>query len=390
MMYFTLLHFFRHHAPKGANDIAEWFSRNKRPFFPPIHPMKSTIALFAFVALLALTGCKPEYQDAQADLAPTGPKVTPVQTETPVLSDEALPVNSVGMLSSSQETKHSFKIGGIIQHIYVDEGDYFRAGQTLAVLELKEIDAQVFKAQEGLNKLMRDEKRVSSLYNDSAATLEQLQDINTALEVAKADLDIASYNRQYAKIVARQSGKVLMRFAEEGELVSPGMPILMSSNQGQGGFVLKVGLADKDVVRILPGDSGSVSFDALAEGKIPAMVTNIATQATPGVGTFEVELLLSAPDQPLRNGFVGVAEIFPRSNRSYYKLPLEAIVEADGKEASIYLADTASNQAKLQNLSLAAIGDDFVLVDTTDLNLNSPVITSGAGFLRPNAKISIQ
>ena len=108
------------------------------------------------------------------------------------------------------------------------------------------------------------------------------------------------------------------------------------------------------------------------------------------MGTFEVELLLSAPDQPLRNGFVGVAEIFPRSNRSYYKLPLEAIVEADGKEASIYLADTARNQAKLQNLSLAAIGDDFVLVDTTDLNLNSPVITSGAGFLRPNAKISIQ
>lgn len=350
--------------------------------------MNKIIVLSTLFSLLVLSACKPNYQDSASQ--PDLPQATPVQTEKILLSKEALPVHAVGMLSSSQQVKHTFKIGGIIQSIFVDEGDYFRSGQTLAILEMSEINAQVSKAQEGLEKWERDEARVSRLYSDSAATLEQLQDVTTGLEVARADVEIAIYNQRYAKIVARHSGKVLKRFAEEGELISPGMPVLMSSNQGQGSFVLKAGLADKDLVRLVPGDSARISFDALPGETFPAQVSSIAAQATPGIGTFEVELQLIAPGKPLRNGFIGVAEIYPRSDQAYYKVPLEAVVEAEGQGASIYLADTSAGEARLQNLNLVAIGDDFILVDTLGLDLDAPVITAGAGFLRPNAKISIQ
>lgn len=350
--------------------------------------MKNILILSSLFALLALNACKPEYQEV-ASLQGI-PEAIPVQTETVVLSNEVLPIHAVGILSSSQQIKHTFKIGGIVQSIFVDEGDYFRAGETLAILELSEINAQVSKAKEGLEKWVRDESRITRLYNDSAATLEQLQDINTGLELARADLEIATFNQRYARIVARQPGKVLKRLAEEGELVSPGLPVLVSSNQGQGAFVLKVGLADKDLVRIGPGDTARVSFDALPGESFPATVASIAATATPGIGTFEVELQLIALNRPLRNGFVGVAEIYPSGQRYYYKLPLESVVEAEEQEASIYLADTAAGEARLVNLSLSAIGDDFVLVDTVGVSLNAPVITAGAGFLRPNSKISIQ
>ena len=72
------------------------------------HPMKKIISFSTIMMLLAIVACKPNYQEAQAEEQVSGPKVTSVKTEQVVLSKEVLPVNGVGMLSSSQETKHSF------------------------------------------------------------------------------------------------------------------------------------------------------------------------------------------------------------------------------------------------------------------------------------------
>jgi len=349
--------------------------------------MKIYHILFLSVALLTLQACKPNYQESDQPAVETGN--IPVRTETVQVTQNNIPIQGVGMLSSSQEVKHAFKIGGVVQRVFVDEGDRFQAGQTLAVLELKEINAQVTKAQENLNKWLRDEARVGNLYVDSAATLEQVEDVATGLKVAKADLEIAVYNQQYAKVVARQSGKVMRRFVEPGELVSPGMPILFSSNQGKGNFVLKIGLSDKDLVRIQLGDSASVVLDALPSQPFPARVAAIAAQASQTTGTFEVELELKAPGSPLRNGFVGMAEIFPADNRYYYQVPLNAVVEAEGDEATIYMADMVAGEARQHTVSFSAIGDDFILVDTATYALDQPIITAGAGFLFPNAKINL-
>src|SRR5688572_8896365 len=53
------------------------------------------------------------------------------------------PVMASGQFTTDDETNLSFKTGGVIEKIFVKEGDAIRAGQVLATLNLTEINAQV-------------------------------------------------------------------------------------------------------------------------------------------------------------------------------------------------------------------------------------------------------
>src|ERR1700754_3066361 len=127
-----------------------------------------------------------------------------------------------GLIASNSEARLSFKIGGIVSKIYVKEGDHVAAGQLLATLDLTEINAQVQQASQNLEKSQRDEGRMTNLYRDTVASLEQLQNTHTQLTVAKEALRIARFNQQYAQIRAATAGTILQKLMNEGEYAAAG------------------------------------------------------------------------------------------------------------------------------------------------------------------------
>src|SRR5439155_922199 len=99
---------------------------------------------------------------------------------------------------------------------------------------LSEIDAGVTRARSAAEKGDRDVARARRLYADSVATLEQVQNTETARDVAGAELETALFNRRYAVIVAPAAGVILRRSAEPGELVQPGTPIRTLGSRTRG------------------------------------------------------------------------------------------------------------------------------------------------------------
>src|SRR6059058_610963 len=117
----------------------------------------------------------------------------------PVSMDRiAPPLTATGTLGPKEEVTLSFKVGGVIGRVLVDEGQSVRAGDTLALLDLSEIDAGVTRARSAAEKTERDVARARRLYADSVATLEQVQNTETARDVAGAELEAAMFNRRYA------------------------------------------------------------------------------------------------------------------------------------------------------------------------------------------------
>ena len=129
-------------------------------------------------------------------------KAVVIKTVTAEFEEISVPVRFSGMLQSEAEMKLSFKIGGIIQSLNVEEGMQVRKNQVLASLNLTEINASLAQAKAGYQKAQRDLQRVENLYADTVATLEQLQNSKTALEVATANLQKAEFNQKHAKILA--------------------------------------------------------------------------------------------------------------------------------------------------------------------------------------------
>src|SRR5437870_7881792 len=246
----------------------------------------------------------------------------------------APPVTATGTLGPKEEVTLSFKVGGVVSRILVDEGRSVRAGDTLAVLDLSEIDAAVVRARSAAEKAERDLTRARRLYADSVATLEQAQNAQTGRDVAHAELETALFNRRYAVIVAPASGLILRRSAEPGELVQAGTPILTLGSHARG-VVVRAGLADREVVRIGRGDRAVVRFDALPDRKFDGAVTEIAGAADPLTGTYRVEVTVPAASG-LESGLIGRVEIRPAAARPLMLVPIESLPEADRATATVY------------------------------------------------------
>jgi membrane fusion protein, multidrug efflux system len=339
---------------------------------------------FMALLLLAVYACSPN----KARENTTTEELVPVRAQQVHVQTITEPIISSGLLASKQEIKLSFKTGGIIQSIVVDEGQTVKKGQLLASLNLTEINAQVSQAEQAFEKAQRDYTRAQNLFADSAATREQVQNASTGLEVASATLQTARFNRQYSTIYAPENGQILKRFSESGELVSPGSPVFVFASAGKEQWILRTGVADRDMVRMALGDKATVQFDAYPGIDFSATVTEIAQMADAAKGTFEVELTVDPQGKKLATGMVASVQVFPSQKVAAVLVPIEALVEADGDKGFVYVLNADKQTVKKTAVSLAGIYDNQVGI-SSGLQENTTIITEGNNYLTETSRVKV-
>jgi RND family efflux transporter MFP subunit len=299
----------------------------------------------------------------------------------------AQPVYASGLLFSETEAVLSFKIGGIIQQMFVEEGDAVKKGQLLAKLDLTEINAQVVQAQNGVEKAGRDLARVKNLYADSVATLENLQDLTTALNVAKEGLHIAEFNQRFAEIRAVSNGRIVRKMKNKGELVSPGIPVFFMNDTGDDQWKLKAGIADKDWVRLKEGDKATVSFDAYPEAEFEGTVIRLAEGADLTNGSYQVEIQVDPNGKKFAVGLYAETKITPSQAKTYKVIPVEALVEGSGKSGFVFTMDGKDRVKKIP-IEVAFMLDNKIAVKSGLENIHH-VISAGSGYLTEYSTVKV-
>jgi RND family efflux transporter MFP subunit len=352
--------------------------------------MQRSTLLFlpATAVLLSLSSCGTQEPKATGPKPAASAELIPVQTVPLTAQPLVEGIRASGKLSSAAELRLGFKIGGVVAALTVREGDLVHRGQVLARLDQAEIGAQVAQAREGYERARRDLQRSQNLYRDSVATLEQVQNARTGTETSRAALQIAEFNQQYATIVAPVSGRVLQRAAEPGELVAPGAPVYVISS-ADAAWVLRVGLADRDVVRVALGDPARVHLDAYPERDFAGRVTRVAQTSDPASGTYEVEVTVPPAGAKLVSGLVGEVDITPRGGATAATVPVEALVGADGAQGYIYTLrgrGPAVQQHPVRVLRLLSGGQVAI---RTEVRLGTPIVSKGAAYLTPTARVKV-
>lgn len=336
--------------------------------------------IFTLVALLALLGCN------GGDEATVSDPTVPV-TLAPVTHGQfVLPVYTSGRLSIGDEMRLSFKTGGVFEGYQTEEGERVTKGQVLASLVLSEISAQVDMATSSLEKARRDFRRVRNLYEDSVATLEQLQNSETAINVARAQYQVAKFNLDHSVIMAPTDGIVLKQTAESNELVGAGTPIVLFGTTSND-WTVNTGVADRDVVRLVIGDTAQVIFDAYPKAGVKGRVSEIAESPSPATGTYEVKIALDRQDSRLLSGFSAKVTIFPHPEPSSFLVPVDAVVQSDQHGASVYTVSD-QNTAKRIDVNIAHLLDDRVAI-SGGLDGVSTVITRGVEYLADGKPIKV-
>ncbi|PHR97509.1 MAG: efflux transporter periplasmic adaptor subunit [Blastopirellula sp.] len=316
----------------------------------------------------------------------------PVEVVTAHYSEYAKAVRISGLLENKSEQSLGFKISGLVSRVYVDEGQFVKKGQLLAVLDLEEIDAEVSKAKSVLANAERNLKRFQSLQGKNALSMDQVQSSQTRVDVASSDLTVAQFNRRHAVIKAPEAGRILNRALEPNELVQAGQTVFVFAPK-KSGWVLRTGIIDKDIVRTQLGDKAELYFDAYPNQQFQATVSEVAGRADPKTQTFEIELRLenTAKGKNKKNllaGFVGHGRVYPRQKESLALLPLTALLRANGKHAEVYILDE-HDQAHLRLIEVAFIEGSRMAV-RAGIQEGDRIVIQGAPYLSEGRSVAVQ
>lgn len=296
-------------------------------------------------------------------------------------------LRAVGLLTPKDEARLSFKVGGLIESIHVEEGQSVRAGQVLAVLKPTEVNASLEQARQTSAKAQRDLDRGRALLADGVATDEQVQDLTTAFHVAKAAESTADFNATHARIAAAADGVVLRKLAEANELVQAGQTVVVLGGANRG-WIVRAGLADRDVVRVRVGDVARIEFDAWPGRVFSGRISNIASAADAGTGTFTVELQLNPDGARFVQGLVAKIALRPQDSVSGMVIPVQALLEANDKEAGVFLLEPGTHRVHRVNIQLGRMSGGQIEV-LSGLDPGAQVVTDGAAFLENGETVRI-
>ncbi len=341
---------------------------------------------FTIFALLVLASCGTEDSADTAKKETNGDNSIPVRIAPVEQKNIVLSIHASGQVASDREAKPAFKIGGVVAKMDAGEGSFVKKGQLLASLDLTEISAQVQQADEAVAKAERDLQRAENLYADSVATLENVQDAQTGVNVAEQNLRMANFNKNYAEIRSPISGKVIKKLVNTGEIVGAGMPAYYILGNTKNDWVIKAGLSDRDWARVAMGDRATVSFDAYPGKIFNAKVTKLADTGNPGSGTFDVQLMLSEAAPRFAVGLVSSVEIFPEHNDNQVVIPLDALVETNRLQAKVFTI--IENKAVAVPVTIAFLHKDEVVIQS-GLEGVKNVVTDGAPYLFDGAKVKV-
>jgi RND family efflux transporter MFP subunit len=344
--------------------------------------MPRPLALAAALASLALgSACS---SSLAAPPAPP-PAAVPVRSTPVARGALAVPVRASGTVHPKDERLLAFKVGGLVSRVRVQAGDRVRRGQVLAELDVTELAAGARQAREGLAKAERDAARARTLADQGALPRSAAEDAETGARVARAGADAADFNVRRALLTAQDDGWVEQRMSEPGEVVGPGQPILRVSGRGRG-FVVRLGLPDRDVLGLRPGQPAAVTLDARPGVALAGAVSEIARSASRGTGTWDVEVrLLPRDTADLLGGLTAKVEI-AREVQVPAAVPLAALVDADGSQGAVFAVD--EGRARRVPVRIAALqGDQAILAGA--LPGVTRIVTDGAASLSDGAAVKV-
>jgi len=184
----------------------------------------SIVVLLAAGFALAAIGCHRE-----TAAAPALPAVAVHTAEVRAITEQRR-TELPGTVRAVERAALAPKVMGTVASLPVTLGQSVKRGDTLATLTANEIGARLAQAEAGLGQARRDLERETSLLAKGAAAAETVRSAEDRVRLAEATVAEARTMLTYTTITAPFDGVITRRLVNEGDLASPGVPLLEIEN----------------------------------------------------------------------------------------------------------------------------------------------------------------
>jgi RND family efflux transporter MFP subunit len=329
-------------------------------------------------------------------------EIPSAQVATAMRGNIARTLSLAGQFQPYQVVDVHPKVTGFMVRINVDIGDRVRKGQTLAVLEVPELNAQLkgtgFEVQRAKDDLLRTQHEIAraealhaALHADYERLLQaskaqpgliaeqelddaQSKDLSSQsqvdaarasadearehTEVAGADNERVQALKNYTNVVAPLDGVIVWRYADTGALIQSGtnsneqdIPIVRLSQSGL--LRLRMPIPENDVQYVHIGDAMQVRVDAINRsftGKIVRFTRELNFETR----TMETEIDVENQDLSISPGMYANTELELGHAENVTTIPVEALVPK-GNQQAVYAIDD-SNRVHIRNVEVGIRG----------------------------------
>lgn len=364
----------------------------------------------AVVTLVACQSAPAEHQDEAGAGAPIDARLARVSlVEWPSTSEAG------GVVRAGQTAVISSRVVAPVTQVFVNAGDRVRRGQTLVVLDGRELEAQAARASAaaagaalGLDAARAEMAaaesalvlaraifdRIYGLHDKQSATAQELDQATAAragaearvagararvaeaeqgILAARAAADAAGVSVSYTRLTSPFDGIVASRQADAGSLASPGAPLLTVDDTSR--YRLEARIDESQARDATAGAEVDVRLDgpARAAGTWRRATIGEIASVDPERHSFLVKIDLPAADD-LRSGQFGRVRLRGPSHQ-VLAAPRGAVVRR-GQLAFAYAID-AEGRARLRMVSTGESSGDQVevlagLADGDQVVLNPP------------------
>jgi len=357
---------------------------NKKKMWPT-----KALGILCCLSLL-LAGC--------ASQKPPAEEIPLVRTLTITSTTAGQTVQYPGEVRGRYETQLAFQVSGKISKRNVDSGTVVRKGDVLMEIDTKDIEqavnmslAQLNSAQSQLRLAQANLERFQKLYEQGAVSKMQLDQYQGAYEVAAAAVQQAAalYSQGmnqlgYSQLRADADGVVAGVYAEAGQVVSAGQPVvtLVKGDERE----IEISVPENSIDEIRNAKQIEVSFWALPGITVGGKIREISPVADSITKTYKVRISLSEPPSAVKLGMTAAVTITKATaGQTAIFIPLAAIYQT-GDTPHVWVVK--DGMVTLRPIKVGAVDYDQVQV-LEGLREGDIIVTAGVQKLREGQKVRL-
>ncbi|MEP1446962.1 MAG: efflux RND transporter periplasmic adaptor subunit [Paraglaciecola sp.] len=253
---------------------------------------------------------------------------------------------TTAILEAKEEAFVVPRASGIIEHIYVEEGDYVEKGQILAQIEPRRYHLNLDRAKADLVGVEKELSKINKVYNKKLVSDDTYDKLTAQYESANATLSLAQLDLKEATITAPISGFIAERNAKVGNLSESFQRERMFHIVQQSELYGIVYLPEKELSKVHKEQQATLNLTAVNGANTVAFVERISPVIDAKTGTFKVTLRVPNPDNLLKSGMFAQVKLNYDTKQNAVLLPRKALLAIDDSVNVFVVKDgIASKQA---------------------------------------------
>ena len=309
----------------------------------------------------------------------------PVEAQSVHQGDISSHYATTAVLEAKEEAFVVARASGIIDGIYVEEGDYVEKGQVLATLDAQRYELNLQRARAELVGLEQELAKIKQVHQQNVVSDDVIDKLTAQYTAAKASLAIAELDLEEATITAPISGYIAERNAKVGNLTESFQRERMFHIVQQKELLGIVHLPERELTNIRTDQVASLSIAAIGNQSVNAYVERISPVIDSATGTFKVTLRVPNPDNILLAGMFAEVALEYATHQNATLLPRRALLSIDNTDSVFVITDGVA-----QKVSVTTGFQDAQHVEIlSGLSGSEMVVTAGHHNLKDQSPVEI-